>query len=110
MAISILLDIMTFDTMENQLGASLLQLFGGSATGIYLMGMLFLITIIFISIRAGAGFEATAILAAFGLYLVTQGISVTGGGQGGILPIWFLVLLIIAIGFVVYLAFFKKEF
>jgi hypothetical protein len=109
-ALSILLDAMTFDTLENSLGATLIGLFGGSSTGIYLMGMLFLIVVAFFSIKAGVGFEGTIILSAFGLFLITQGISVTGGGQGGILPIWFLVVFVIAVGFVVYLAFFKREF
>lgn len=107
--LKLLLDIMTFDSLENSLGASLIALFGGGKVGMYLMGLLFPIFLAFVSLKAGAGFEATVILSAFALFLVTAGVSVAGGGQGGGLPLWYLFIFLIAAGFVVYLAFFKKE-
>lgn len=104
-----LLAAMTWDTLESNLAQSLLKLFGGYQ-GLFLMGMLFVILVAFISIKAGAGFEATVILCAFGLFLVTFGVDVTGSGQNAVLPVWWLFVLIIGAGVTIYLAFFKRDF
>lgn len=106
---SLVLLSLTMDELENVLGSALFTVFAGPQA-LLLMGLLFLIFVAIFSLSVGAGFEGTIILLAFALFILTAGISVTGGGAGNILPTAYLFIFLIMVGYVLYLAFFRRDF
>jgi hypothetical protein len=101
----ILASMITFDSMEQILGAKILELFGGREEGIFLLGLFFIIMIAIFVIKQGVGFEAAFIFVGYALYLATAGMA----GQGGILPLMFLTFFVLICGYIIFLAFIKRD-
>jgi len=99
---------LSMDQIEQAIGINIVKTFGGGTTGIYLMGLFFLIAMFFFFIKMGVGFEGSIILGIFGLYGITQGLG-SGSGQANLLPMGFMVVIMFLVGWVVYLAFIKRD-
>lgn len=99
---------LSMDQIEQAIGINIVKVFGGGETGIYLMALFFLVAMFFFIIKMGVGFEGSVILGIFALYGITQGLS-SGSGEANLLPVGMMVGIMVLVGWVVYLAFIKRD-
>lgn len=104
----LILTVMSMDEIEQVVGINISKLFGGDMTGMYLTGLFFMIVMFMFFIKIGVGFEGSVILGIFGLYGITQGLS-SGAGQANLLPIGAMVAVMLLMGWILYLAFVKRD-